>query len=62
MWLVCFDGYIYKVKTVDEVANLVFKKTGNWMFASSLRDILPEKEIDWEEDFEDSNVYIWKYR
>lgn len=63
MWLIVYEGLIYnKLKTVDEVANLGFRLTNDWKFCSYLRDYLADKEIDFEEDFEDKLFYVFKYR
>lgn len=63
MWLIVYEGFIYnKLETVDEVANLVFRLTNNWKFCSYLRGYLIDKEVDFEEDFEDEAVYIFRYR
>lgn len=63
MWCVVHKGYIYnKIETVDEVANLVHRLTGELRFAKFLRGYLPSKEVDWEEDFEEHETYIWRYK
>lgn len=63
MWLVVYFGHVYNnLKTVDEVVDLIFTLTNKWRFCSYLREYLMYQDVDFEEDFEDECVYIFRYR
>lgn len=60
-WLVYLvDGSVRECRTIDEVVQVVYNETSSREFAMRMAKLLPEKAVDWEGNFSEVGISIWR--